>query len=111
MMYRPEIKVVDCTIRDGGLTNNSHFTQETVRAVYKAACEAGVDYVELGYRNSKEMFDPSEENPMELRAKEHNLSYIALDGNIGCLVNGAGLAMSTMDIIKLHGGEIGRAHV
>ena len=53
----------------------------------------------------QEMFDPSEENPMELRAKDHNLSYIALDGNIGCLVNGAGLAMSTMDIIKLHGGE------
>ncbi len=52
----------------------------------------------------QEMFDPGEENPMELRAKEHNLSYIALDGNIGCLVNGAGLAMSTMDIIKLHGG-------
>jgi succinyl-CoA synthetase beta subunit len=52
-----------------------------------------------------EMFDASEENPAELRAKEHNLSYIALDGNIGCLVNGAGLAMSTMDIIKLHGGE------
>ena len=57
------------------------------------------------FRHSKvrEMFDPSEENPMELRAKEHNLSYIALDGNIGCLVNGAGLAMATMDIIKLHG--------
>ena len=51
------------------------------------------------------MFDPTEENPNELRAKEHNLSYIALDGNIGCLVNGAGLAMSTMDIIKLHGGQ------
>jgi succinyl-CoA synthetase beta subunit len=51
------------------------------------------------------MFDPSEENAHELRAKEHDLSYIALDGNIGCLVNGAGLAMSTMDIIKLHGGE------
>jgi len=51
------------------------------------------------------MFDPAEENPAELRAKEHNLTYIALDGNIGCLVNGAGLAMSTMDIIKLHGGE------
>lgn len=55
--------------------------------------------------NIAEMFDPSEENPAELRANEHNLSYIALDGNIGCLVNGAGLAMSTMDIIKLHGGE------
>jgi succinyl-CoA synthetase beta subunit len=53
----------------------------------------------------KEMFDPSEENPNELRAAKHDLSYIALDGNIGCLVNGAGLAMSTMDIIKLHGGE------
>jgi succinyl-CoA synthetase beta subunit len=51
------------------------------------------------------MFDPNEENPAELRAKEFNLSYIALDGNIGCLVNGAGLAMATMDIIKLHGGE------
>ncbi len=51
------------------------------------------------------MFDATEENPNELRAAEHDLSYIALDGNIGCLVNGAGLAMSTMDIIKLHGGE------
>jgi len=50
------------------------------------------------------MFDASEENPFELRAKAANLSYIALDGNIGCLVNGAGLAMATMDIIKLHGG-------
>ncbi len=53
----------------------------------------------------QDMFDPTEENPMELRAKDNNLSYIALDGNIGCLVNGAGLAMATMDIIKLHGGE------
>lgn len=51
------------------------------------------------------LFDPSEENPAELRAKEFNLSYIALEGNIGCLVNGAGLAMATMDIIKLHGGQ------
>ena len=57
------------------------------------------------HKRLQEMFDPSEENPMELRAKEHDLSYIALDGNIGCLVNGAGLAMATMDIIKLHGGE------
>lgn len=52
-----------------------------------------------------EMFDPTEENPAELRAHKFGLSYVALDGNIGCLVNGAGLAMSTMDIIKLHGGE------
>ncbi len=52
-----------------------------------------------------EMHDPAEEDPAELEATEHGLSYIKLDGNIGCLVNGAGLAMSTMDIIKLHGGE------
>ena len=49
--------------------------------------------------------DLSEEEPTELRAGEAGLSYIKLDGNIACLVNGAGLAMSTMDIIKLHGGE------
>jgi succinyl-CoA synthetase beta subunit len=57
------------------------------------------------HRAIADMFDPAEENPAELRANEHGLSYVALDGNIGCLVNGAGLAMSTMDIIKLHGGE------
>ena len=51
------------------------------------------------------MFDPAEENPDEIRAAKHELSFIALDGNIGCLVNGAGLAMATMDIIKLHGGS------
>ena len=44
-------------------------------------------------------------SPVEVLAKKYKLSYISLDGNIGCLVNGAGLAMATMDIIKLHGGE------
>ena len=42
---------------------------------------------------------------MELRASEHDLNYVSLDGNIACMVNGAGLAMATMDLIKLHGGE------
>jgi succinyl-CoA synthetase beta subunit len=51
------------------------------------------------------MADDSQERPLDVRAHKANLNYIALDGNIGCLVNGAGLAMSTMDIIKLHGGE------
>jgi succinyl-CoA synthetase beta subunit len=51
------------------------------------------------------MFDPSEENASEMKAREFELNFVALDGNIGCLVNGAGLAMSTMDIIKLHGGD------
>src|SRR4029077_13265657 len=49
--------------------------------------------------------DVSEEDPAELRAGKAGLTYISMDGNIGCLVNGAGLAMSTMDIIKYHGGE------
>ncbi len=51
----------------------------------------------------KALEDPSEQNPAELRAQKFGLSYIALDGQIGCLVNGAGLAMATMDIVKLHG--------
>ncbi|MBK7352525.1 MAG: ADP-forming succinate--CoA ligase subunit beta [Nitrosomonas sp.] len=49
--------------------------------------------------------DTDEEDPAEMEAAKHDLSYIALDGNIGCLVNGAGLAMATMDIIKLYGGH------
>jgi succinyl-CoA synthetase beta subunit len=51
------------------------------------------------------MRDLQEENPQDVEASKYELAYIALDGNIGCLVNGAGLAMATMDIIKLHGGE------
>ena len=49
--------------------------------------------------------DLNEENPTEVEASKHNLAYIKLEGSIGCMVNGAGLAMSTMDVIKLHGGE------
>jgi succinyl-CoA synthetase beta subunit len=51
------------------------------------------------------MRDPDEEDPKETAAKEYDLSYIALDGDIGCMVNGAGLAMATMDVIKLSGGR------
>jgi len=50
------------------------------------------------------MRDASQEDAKETKAREHDLNYIALDGNIGCMVNGAGLAMATMDLIKLHGG-------
>ena len=49
--------------------------------------------------------DPAEENPLEMRASKAGVNYVALDGTIGCLVNGAGLAMATMDLIKYHGGE------
>lgn len=58
-MYRQEIKVVDCTIRDGGLINNHMFDDDFIKAVYKASSFAGVDYVELGYRLSKKQYDPS----------------------------------------------------
>ncbi len=51
------------------------------------------------------MRDEAEEDPIELEAGKHSLNYVKLDGNIGCMVNGAGLAMATMDIIKLYGGE------
>lgn len=53
----------------------------------------------------KEMHDPSQEDEREAHAAEWELNYVALDGNIGCMVNGAGLAMGTMDIVKLHGGK------
>ena len=62
-MYRPEITVVDCTIRDAGLMNNSRFPDETVSAVYRAICAAGIQVVELGYRNSKKMFSPDDYGP------------------------------------------------
>lgn len=57
------------------------------------------------HKDIAEFRDLTEEEPSEVRAGEAGLSYVKLDGNIGCLVNGAGLAMSTMDIIKLHGGQ------
>ncbi len=53
----------------------------------------------------EELRDEDEEDPMELEATKHELNYIKLDGAIGCMVNGAGLAMATMDIVKLHGGS------
>ena len=52
-----------------------------------------------------ELFDPDEQDPIEIEAIRHRLSYIKLDGNVGCMVNGAGLAMATMDIIKVAGAE------
>jgi succinyl-CoA synthetase beta subunit len=57
------------------------------------------------HKEIEELRDKSEENPVELEASEYGLNYIKLDGNVGCMVNGAGLAMATMDIIKLSGGE------
>jgi len=72
------------------------------------ALDAKIDFDDNGlYRNKdvEAMEDTSEQDPLEARAKELDLAYIALDGDVGCMVNGAGLAMSTMDVIQVHGGS------
>jgi succinyl-CoA synthetase beta subunit len=63
------------------------------------------DNADFRHREWAELRDRDEEDPVELEAKEAGLSYVSLDGNIGCLVNGAGLAMATMDIIQTYGGS------
>lgn len=60
MTYRPDIKVVDATIRDGGLVNNFFFTDEFVKELYEANIKAGVDYMEFGYKASKDLFDTND---------------------------------------------------
>jgi 4-hydroxy 2-oxovalerate aldolase len=91
-MYRPEIKVVDCSIRDGGLMNNHQFSHKFVRNVYRALSESGVDYIELGYRNSKKQFPAEEYGPWKHCADEDILrvidgiesnSKIAVMGDVG----------------------------
>ena len=62
-MYREQIKVLDCTIRDGGLVNDHFFDDDFVRSLYAALTKAGVDYMEFGYRCSKELFDVSKFGP------------------------------------------------
>jgi succinyl-CoA synthetase beta subunit len=72
------------------------------------ALDAKIDFDDnalFRHKDIEALRDLLEENPVEVRASQANLNFIQLDGNIGCLVNGAGLAMGTMDIIKYHGGE------
>lgn len=69
-------------------------------------CKMNIDDNALGrHKEVEALRDKSEEDPTEVEAGEHNLNYVKLDGNVGCMVNGAGLAMATMDMIKLAGGE------
>ncbi|HEV2335762.1 MAG TPA: ATP-grasp domain-containing protein, partial [Stellaceae bacterium] len=72
------------------------------------ALDAKIDFDDnalFRHKDVEELRDEAEEDPAELEAGKHGLNYVKLDGNIGCMVNGAGLAMATMDIIKLYGGE------
>jgi len=63
LTFRSEIKVLDCTIRDGGLMNDHNFEDKIVKAVYNTCLEAGIDYMELGYKASKKIFAPSQYGP------------------------------------------------
>jgi len=74
-MYREQIKVLDCTIRDGGLINNHDFDHRFVHEVYKGVAQAGVDYVEVGYKNSRELFSPKEYRPWKF-CEDEDLSKI-----------------------------------
>ena len=69
--YRPELKVLDCTIRDGGLVNDHMFSDEFVRAVYTACVEAGIDYMEVGYKASKKLFAPDKFGHWKYCDEEH----------------------------------------
>jgi succinyl-CoA synthetase beta subunit len=63
------------------------------------------DNAEFRQKDIFDLRDISQEEPSEVEAQKANLNFIKLDGNIGCLVNGAGLAMATMDVLSLHGGQ------
>ena len=68
--YRPDIKVMDCTLRDGGLVNNFEFTDEFVKDLYEANVAAGVDYMEFGYKADKDIFDEKEFGKWKFRKEE-----------------------------------------
>jgi 4-hydroxy 2-oxovalerate aldolase len=86
--FRPEIKVHDCTVRDGGLMNDHRFTDDFVRKVYQACVDAGVDYMELGYKASKKIFKREESGPWKF-CDEEDLRRIVGD-------NGTDLKLSVM---------------
>jgi len=70
LTYRPEIKILDCTVRDGGLINDHRFDDAFVRAVYEADLAAGVDYMELGYKADRKIFAPSDHGPWKYCAED-----------------------------------------
>ena len=78
-MFRPEIKVFDCTIRDGGLVNSHRFSHDLVRKVWKALTKAGVDYMEIGYRGSKSYFNEANFGPWKF-CEEKDLEQVIEPG-------------------------------
>merc|ERR1719228_2669124 len=91
---------------DASMIEINPYAEDTYGKMF--ALDAKMRFDDNAEFRQKDIFserDWSQEDPKEVEASHHNLNYIALDGSIGCLVNGAGLAMATMDIIKLHGGS------
>lgn len=78
--FRPEIRVIDATLRDGGLVNNFYFSEEFVRSLYLANIKAGVDYMEFGYKASREMFDESKFGKWKF-CKDEDIRTIVGDNN------------------------------
>ena len=74
-MYKKDIKVVDCTIRDGGLMNKWKFDDDFVRSVYNACVEAGIDYMEIGYKSSEKLFSREEYGPWKFCERERCQAY------------------------------------
>ncbi|MFC1735811.1 aldolase catalytic domain-containing protein [Candidatus Hydrogenedentota bacterium] len=68
--YRPQLKVLDCTVRDGGLVNDHHFDDKLVKAIYDTCVEAGLDYMEIGYKNSERLFPRDKFGPFRRSAEE-----------------------------------------
>jgi len=78
--FRPEIKVLDCTIRDGGLVNDHQFDDDLVKAVYEACVGSGIDYMEIGYKNSKRLFPPAKYGPFR-HSDEQSIRRIVGDND------------------------------
>jgi 4-hydroxy 2-oxovalerate aldolase len=78
LTYRPDIKILDCTVRDGGLINDHQFEDDLVRAIYETLVAAGVDYMEMGYKGSKKIYPPSDYGPWK-HCDEEDLRRIVGD--------------------------------
>ncbi|HFB98391.1 MAG TPA: succinate--CoA ligase subunit beta, partial [Bryobacterales bacterium] len=91
---------------DASLAEINPFVLTTDGKVYALDAKINLDENALWrHKDLMELRDLNEEDPLEVEASKYNLNYIKLDGNVGCMVNGAGLAMATMDIIKYAGGN------
>ncbi|HPE75111.1 MAG TPA: hypothetical protein PLC80_03445, partial [Draconibacterium sp.] len=98
-MYKEDIKVMDCTVRDGGLMNKWQFSDEFVRGVYDACVEAGIDYMEIGYRSSESAFSRKEFGPWKF-CDDKDLRRIMGDNNTNLKIS----AMA--DIGRIHPDDI-----